>query len=247
MTTMAHEIDAASGLPIGLKIPDPSPGAFPTPTVLDGRFCRLEPLSVERHGAELFAASNTPDAAARFLYLFEEPYPSRAACDAWLASSIAKPDLVWSAVIDKRSGRCEGRQALMRIDPAVRSAEVGSILWGPAITRTAITTEAIYLTARHVFEDLKYRRFEWKCHALNAPSRKAALRFGFSYEGYFRNATIIKGRARDTTWYAMTQEDWPKLAAGYRAWLDPANMGDDGRQKAPLSAFVPRGREDVLT
>ncbi|MFM2422909.1 MAG: hypothetical protein RL291_1439 [Pseudomonadota bacterium] len=239
------ERDPKSGLLVGPRV-DATAAPFPSPVTLDGRFCRLEPLSREKHGADLWAAVDVPDAAHRFTYLFEEAFQSRAESDAWIDAATKKPDLVWSAVIDKRTGRAEGRQTLMRIDPPNRVIEIGSIYWGPAIARSAVATEALFLTAAHVFETLKYRRFEWKCNALNVPSRKAALRFGFSYEGYFRKAVVIKGRARDTTWYAMTDDEWPAITRGYRAWLAPDNIGEDGQQKRPLSAFVPPGGEDVL-
>lgn len=240
-----HERDPDSGLPVGLMVPGSAP-PFPQPTVLDGRFCRLEPLSITAHGADLCAASSPPDAAVRYAYLFEAPPKSRAESDAWIADALAKPDLVWSAVIDKRVGRCAGRQTLMRIAPVMRAVEIGSIYWGPSIAQSVVTTEALFLAARHVFDDLGYRRFEWKCNSLNAPSRKAALRFGFSYEGRFRKDMIVKGRSRDTTWYAMTEDDWPAIRQGYVAWLGPDNMNADGVQKQPLSAFVPPGRKDPL-
>jgi RimJ/RimL family protein N-acetyltransferase len=239
-------VDPETGLPVGPLVSDPSPAPFPKPVTLEGRFCRLEPLSAERHAADLWRAVNVPDAKARHAYLFEEPQRSEAEVRDWAIASLAKPDLVWSAVIDKRSGRCEGRQTLMRIAPAHRCIEVGSIYWGPAISKSVVSTEALFLIAQHVFDDLGYRRFEWKCNALNAPSRAAALRFGFSYEGRFERDMIIKGRSRDTTWYAMTFETWPEIRAGYRAWLAPDNMGADGVQKRSLSAFVPRGRETPL-
>lgn len=229
-----QEIDPVSGLPIGPKLANPAPAKRPERVVLDGRFCRLEPIDAGRHGDELFAASTPPDAAKRFRYLFEEPFADRAAFDAWMAKAVASTDPLVFAVIDKRSGRCEGRQTLMRITPEHQCIETGSIYWGPAISRSPVSTEANFLFAKYVFDALGYRRFEWKCDALNAPSRRAAERFGFTYEGHFRRAVIVKGRSRDTTWFAMIDEEWPALKAAYEQWLDPANFDAAGQQKTRL-------------
>jgi RimJ/RimL family protein N-acetyltransferase len=228
-----REIDAETGLPIGPKV-DATPAKRPERVVLDGRYCKLEPIDPARHREELFAASSPPDAKRRFRYLFEEPPATLADMDAWLAKAAVSTDPLVFAVIDKRTGRCEGRQTLMRIAPEHRCIETGSIYWGPAISRSAVATEANYLFARHVFDDLGYRRFEWKCDALNAPSRRAAERFGFTYEGHFRRAVIVKGRSRDTTWFAMVDDDWPALKAAYARWLDPANFDANGQQRESL-------------
>ncbi len=233
-----QEIDRVSGLPIGPRVAHLQPAKRPERVVLDGRYCRLEPLDPKRHGEDLFEASTPPDAHARFLYLFEEPPASRAEFQAWLERSAASVDPLFFAVIDKATGRCEGRQTLMRIDPAHQVIETGSIYWGPAISRSRVTTEANFLFAQYVFDGLGYRRFEWKCNALNAPSRVSALRFGFSYEGLFRRAVIIKGRTRDTAWYAMIDEEWPRLKAAYEAWLDPKNFDEHGQQRTALSALT---------
>ena len=138
------------------------------------------------------------------------------------------------AVIDRASGRCEGRQSLMRITPEHGVIEIGNILWGPAIARSRVATEALFLFARHVFEDLGYRRFEWKCDARNEPSRRAAARFGFVYEGLFRQHMVIKGDNRDTAWFAMIDRDWPALRANYERWLAPSNFDETGRQHKRL-------------
>ncbi len=229
------EIDAATGLPIGPRVANAGPAPHPERVVLDGRYCRLEPLDPARHGDDLYRASSPPDAAARFLYLGEYPPTSRAEFQGWLETVAAAKDRLFFAVIDKRTGRCEGRQALLRIDPAHHAIETGIIYWGPAIARTQVATEANYLFARYVFDTLGYRRFEWKSNALNAPSRAAAERFGFTYEGHFRRAVIIKGRTRDTSWYSMIAEDWPRIKAGYERWLAPENFDANGQQKTRLS------------
>ncbi|MEZ5855907.1 MAG: GNAT family protein [Hyphomicrobiaceae bacterium] len=229
-----RETDAETGLPIGPRLANPGPAKLPQRTVLDGRFCRLEPIDPTRHADDLFAASTPPDAARRFRYLFDPVVTSKADMDQWLAAAVKSDDPLVFAVIDKRSGRCEGRQTLMRITAAHRTIEIGNIYWGPAISQTPVTTEANYLFAKYVFDDLGYRRYEWKCDALNAPSRRAAERFGFTYEGLFRRAVINKGRTRDTTWFAMIDEEWPALKAAYETWLSPTNFDADGRQKQRL-------------
>lgn len=175
-----------------------------------------------------------PGAEERFRYLFESPQ-DRAGFDTWLAQVARLDDPMPFAVIDGASGRCEGRQCFMRITPEHGVIEIGSILWGPAIARTRVATEALFLFARHAFDDLGYRRFEWKCNARNQPSRRAALRFGFQYEGTFRQHMILKGRNRDTAWYAMVDAEWPVLRQAYERWLDPANFDAAGRQKARLA------------
>lgn len=229
-----REVDAATGLLMGPKIGGPVPAQRPQRVVLEGRFCRLEPLDTARHAEQLFAASSPPDATARHQYLFEDAPTNLADFKLWLTGRAASEDPLFFAVIDKRTGRCEGRQTLMRIDPANLSIEVGSIYWGPAISQTPVTTEANFLFARYAFDTLGYQRYEWKCNALNAPSRRAALRFGFTYEGFFRRAVVIKGRTRDTTWYSMIGDEWPARRAAYEAWLAPSNFDADGRQKTTL-------------
>ena len=233
-----QEIDGESGLPIGPMLPDPAPAKPPERVLLDGRYCRLEPIDPKRHRDELFAASTPPDAARRFRYLFDTVPKTIGDLDEWLAKAHASNDPLVFAVIDKRTGRVEGRQTLMRIDPANQSIEIGNIYWGPAISQTQVTTEANFLFAKYVFDTLGYRRYEWKCDALNAPSRKAAERFGFTYEGHFRRAVINKGRTRDTTWFAIVSEEWPAVKAAYERWLDPANFDAKGQQKTSLSALT---------
>ena len=212
------------------------PRPRPARTVLDGRYTRLEPLSAA-HAPALFDASTGPGADARFAYLFDVPPASLAEMQAWIAKMTAGDDPLFSTVIDKASGRATGRQALMRITPEHGVIEIGNILWGPAISRTRIATEALYLAARHVFEDLGYRRFEWKCNDLNAPSKAAAKRFGFAYEGLFRQHMWTKGANRDTAWFSMLDTEWPRLRAAYDRWLDPANFDGSGKQKAKLQTL----------
>jgi RimJ/RimL family protein N-acetyltransferase len=205
----------------------------PARVVLEGRYARLEPLAAS-HTEGLFEASSGPGADARFAYLSENPPRDSNELGLWIEQSSAKADPLFSAVIDLASGRVAGRQALMRIVPEHGVIEIGHILWGPAIARTRAATEALYLAARYLFEDLGYRRFEWKCNDLNAPSKAAALRFGFSYEGLFRQHMVVKGASRDTAWFSMLDREWPALRSEYDRWLEPSNFNAEGKQKTQL-------------
>lgn len=205
----------------------------PARVVLDGSYARLEPLAAG-HTPLLYEASSGPGAAGRFAYLSDPPPRDLEDLRAWVARSAASEDPLFFAVIDKSSGRVAGRQALMRITPEHGVIEVGHILWGPQIARTRAATEALYLAARHIFEDLGYRRFEWKCHNQNEPSKAAALRFGFAYEGLFRQHMWIKGASRDTAWFAMLDTEWPGFKREYERWLEPSNFDAAGRQLSKL-------------
>lgn len=202
---------------------------------LEGRYARLEPLDVQRHGADLLASAQQPGADDRFRYLFEVAPADLAAFTPWLERSAISPDPLFFAVIDRKTGKAEGRQALMRIDAGNGVIEIGNILWGPAIARTRVTTEALYLFASYAFGTLGYRRFEWKCNNLNEPSKRAAQRFGFTFEGVFRQHMVAKGHNRDTAWFAMIDADWPRLKAGYDAWLNADNFDAAGQQKSKLT------------
>lgn len=213
--------------------PCPRPARVP----LEGRYVRLEPLEADRHGDDLFAVATLPDAQERHRYLFDDPPESRAAFQVWLEKAQLSQDPQFYAVIDKASGKAAGRQTFMRIEPAHGCIEIGNILWGPAIARKPAATEAHYLFMRHAFEDLGYRRWEWKCNDLNAPSKRAAERFGYTAEGVFRQHMVVKGQNRDTVWYAILDKEWPALKRAYEAWLDPGNFDEDGRQVKKLEAF----------
>jgi RimJ/RimL family protein N-acetyltransferase len=215
------------------SLSDWHPRTRPARVTLEGAFCRLEPLDPGLHGADLFSASMAPGAEERFRYLFESPR-DRAGFDDWIAHSAAADDSLFFAVVDAATRRCEGRQALMRITPEHGVIEIGSILWGPAIARTRVATEALFLHARYVFEELGYRRFEWKCNARNEPSMRAALRFGFKYEGTFRQHMVQKGQNRDTAWFGMIDKDWPSVRKAFERWLQPTNFDRRGRQKDRL-------------
>jgi RimJ/RimL family protein N-acetyltransferase len=206
----------------------------PQRVTLEGRLVRLEPLDAARHGGGLFEAVSAPGADQRFRWLFEEPPADRAALQPWLDKAAASEDPLFYAVVDRATGRVLGRQALMRIDPAFGVIEIGNICWGPDMARRPAATEAFYLFARHVFDDLGYRRYEWKCNDRNGPSKRAAERFGFTFEGVFRQHMIVKGENRDTAWYSILDGEWPALRAAFEAWLDPSNFDDVGRQKQRL-------------
>ncbi len=223
-----------------MDLSDWSPPPRPRRAPLLGRYARLEPLRAD-HAEALFDAASAEGAPDRFRWLFEEPPQDRAAMAGWVAGAAASEDPLFFAVIEAATGRVLGRQALMRIDPGHGVIEIGNIMWGPALQRTRMATEAVYLLARHVFE-LGYRRFEWKCNALNAPSRRAALRFGFRAEGVFRQHMVVKGASRDTAWFAMTDGDWRALRPGYEAWLSPANFDGAGHQKMRLEACLAGAR-----
>lgn len=214
-----------------------TPRERPARKTLEGRYVVLEPLDAVRHGDGLYAVATAPDADDRFRWLFESRPESREAFQAWLEKVAASEDPLFFAVIDKASGKVVGRQTLMRIDTTYGVIEIGNILWGADMARTPAATEAQFLFARHVFDDLGYRRYEWKCNAGNEPSKRAAARFGFSPEGVFRQHMIVKGENRDTAWYSILDKEWPALRQAYEAWLDPANFAEDGRQKRRLEDF----------
>ena len=233
-----REIDTGTGLAIGPRLANPDPARAPGRIVLEGRYARLEPLDPGRHGDDLHAASAPPDRAARFRYMPELPPDTREFFGPWLDRAATSPDPLFFAVIDRATGRAEGWQTFMRITPVHRCIEVGNIYWGPRIAGTRVATEAMYLFAAYALESLGYRRYEWKCDALNAPSRRAALRFGFTYEGHFRRAVIIRGRNRDTAWFSIVDEEWPALKTAYERWLAPENFDAEGRQKTRLSELT---------
>jgi RimJ/RimL family protein N-acetyltransferase len=211
-----------------------TPCERPRRETMEGRFVRLEPLSAARHGDELFAASSVPDAEERFRWLPDRAPLDRNSFQPWLEQKEASADPLYFAVIAKKSGTVAGRQSLMRIDTANGVGEIGDIYWGPAISRTPATTEAFYLFARHLFDDLGYRRYEWKCDNANAPSRRAAERFGMTAEGLFRQHRVVKGLNRDTAWFALLDSEWPLGKAAMEAWLAPGNFDAEGRQRRRL-------------
>jgi RimJ/RimL family protein N-acetyltransferase len=214
-----------------------TPRPRPDGRTLEGRAVRLEKLDAGKHGADLGREVSGPANAALYDYLFETP-DSQAEIEAWVAKVATSPDPYFYAVIDKGSGRAVGRLALMRIEPAHGVIEVGNILYGPSLQRSVGATEAQYLFMRYVFDDLGYRRYEWKCNDKNEPSKRAAVRFGFTYEGLFRQHMVVKGKNRDTAWFAMVDHEWPALRNAYETWLSPANFDTDGQQRQTLGALT---------
>ena len=214
-----------------------TPRPKPERKVLEGRYVRLEPLDPKKHGDELFAASSVADADQRFTWLFEFPPATRDEFEPWLEKVAKSEDPLFFAVIDKASGKVAGRQTLMRIDPTHGVIEIGSIYWGPLISRKPAATEAQFLFMQYIFDELGYRRYEWKCHNENEPSKRAAERFGFSFEGIFRQHMVAKGKNRDTAWFSILDSEWPALKKAYQAWLAPENFDSDGQQKKKLEEF----------
>ncbi len=208
------------------------PVPFPDQFVIAGRWCRLEPLSPE-HAPDLFAAVGGDEAL--FDWLSAYPPHDEAELAGWISRARRRPDRLYSAVIDAKTKCCVGRQALMRIRPEHAAVELGDILWGEGASRTRVATEAVFLTARHLFEQQSYRRLEWTCDARNEAARRAALRFGFIYEGLLRQDMIVKGRSRDTVCFSMLDSEWPALKPAYEAWLDPKNFDRKGMQQTMLA------------
>jgi len=222
--------------PIGEPVPGWRARPRPVPTVLTGRTVRLEPTGPE-HAEALYDALCEPGHAALWTYRPDEMPADLPAMTAWLAALAAADDAATFAIIPV-GGRPAGQASLMRIDAAHGVVEVGAVIYGPALQRTPAATEAMWLLMRHVFDDLGYRRYEWKLDSMNAPSAAAARRLGFRYEGRFRQALVYKGRNRDTDWFAMTDADFARLRTAYDAWLDPANFDAAGRQRRSLSSLT---------
>lgn len=219
--------------PIGFPVPDWKPARIPARETLEGRFCRLEPLDPERHAAGLHAA-NTLDAEGRnWTYLPYGPFDTLDSYRAWMEETCGGSDPFFYAVVDAATGGATGVASYLRVDPSNGSIEVGHINYSPLLQRTPAATEAMYLMMKQAF-DLGYRRYEWKCNALNAPSRVAAERLGFSFEGVFRQAAVVKGRNRDTAWYSVIDAEWPALQGAFLRWLDPTNFDAQGRQRTRL-------------
>jgi RimJ/RimL family protein N-acetyltransferase len=226
-------------LPIGPLV-DAHPAKRPERVTLEGRWITLVPLDPQAHAEALYEGSNgdaTRDAV--WAYLFDGPYKSLEEFRSSLEAKARSTDPLFFTIIDNASGSALGYQTFLRIDAANRVIEVGNIMFTPAMQRTAGATEAQYLFARTVFEELGYR-YEWKCNALNAPSRRAAERFGFTFEGIFRQHMIVKGRNRDTAWFAMLDSEWPARKAAYERWLAPDNFDEKGGQKLKLSDLMPK-------
>ena len=214
---------------------EPASAHLPDPTrSLDGRYCRLEPLDAERHGEQLWAAFTEDAAGSTWTYLGVGPFPDEPAFAAWLRGLQGAEDPFFYAILDAVSGQAIGVASFLRIDPGARSIEVGWITYSPRLRRSRVATDAMHCMMREAFA-LGYRRYEWKCNALNLPSIEAAHRLGFTFEGLFRQALVVKGRNRDTAWFAVIDRDWPRLDQAFQRWLHPDNFDADGRQRERLS------------
>ena len=224
------------GQPIGFALPDWQSPPFPPHEIKAGELCRLEPLQVARHACDLWEAQSEDPSGARWTYNFNGPFADVAAFEQWMSGAQASRDPQFYAIVVE--GRALGLAAYMRIDPKHGVIEIGNIYYSPRLARTRAATAAMYLFMANVF-DLGYRRFEWKCDSLNRPSREAACRYGFSYEGKFRQAIVYKNRNRDTSWFAVIDADWKAgLKAAYQRWLDPANFEASGNQQLKLSELT---------
>ncbi len=226
----------ALGQPIGPALPDWSAPTAPARREHAGRWCDLEPLDPARHARELFDALAEDREGRCWTYLAYGPFETLDAYSAWLAQAAAGEDPLFFVLRDKDSGRASGVASYLNVHPALGSVEVGHLCFAPALQRTRAATEGMFLMMAHAF-DLGYRRYEWKCDALNAASRRAAERYGFSFEGVFRQALVYKGRNRDTAWYSVVDTEWPRLAERFERWLAPQNFDADGRQRCALGAL----------
>jgi RimJ/RimL family protein N-acetyltransferase len=222
------------GQPIGCAVPNWTPRPRPPRLAMIGRFCRVEPLDVTRHARELFDAQADDRDGRNWTYFPYGPFDAFADFRDWLTEMAALDDPLFHAIIDAH-GKAVGVAAYMRIDPPNGVIEVGHIHYSPRLQRTAAGTEAMYLMMRRAFDELGYRRYEWKCDHLNAPSRDAAARYGFTFEGIFRQATVYKSRSRDTAWFSILDSEWPARKTAFETWLAPDNFDAAGQQRRRLA------------
>lgn len=223
---------------VGEQVPNWNGVPRPPRTPMLGRFCRIEPFSVEKHAADLHEANSQDTEGRMWTWMFTGPFKTFEEYHAWALTAEPSEDPLFHAIIDLKSGKAIGVASYLRIDPKMGSIEVGHIAYSPLLQRTPIATEAMYLMMRRVFEELGYRRYEWKCDSTNNKSCAAAKRYGFTFEGIFRQAVVYKGRNRDTAWYAMIDKEWPKLKIAYEQWLADDNFDADGHQRVSLSELT---------
>jgi|SRR6478609_3079773 RimJ/RimL family protein N-acetyltransferase len=225
------------GQPIGFRVDGWMPPPAPDRSLLQGRLCRLEPLDAARHTEALYEANKLNLDGSMWTYMAYGPFDAFHTYREWVDGACKGADPLFFAIVDLRNDQAVGVASYLRIDPGNGTIEVGHLAYSPLLQRKPAATEAMYLMMAHAFE-LGYRRYEWKCNALNLPSRAAAQRLGLSYEGVFRQATVVKGRNRDTAWYAATDRDWPSLKIAFQTWLAPANFDTHGKQRVALSALT---------
>lgn len=219
---------------------------LPRKTVITGWYCRLEPISVAAHSQDLYQALNQAEDERDWTYLLSGPYSHLAEYQAYLAQLETLNDPLHYAIIDQRTQHAVGSIALMRIDAQQGVIEIGHVTYSPQLKRTRLATEAVSLLLHYTLGELGYRRVEWKCNSLNHPSRAAALRFGFTYEGLFRQAMVVRGHSRDTTWYSIIDSDYPVLQAAYQQWLAPENFDMAGQQRQKLGELIEKQRAAVV-
>ncbi|MES2208264.1 MAG: GNAT family protein [Pseudomonadota bacterium] len=224
--------------PISAEIPNWTPRAKPSRMPIAGRYCRLEPLQADCHANDLFEALKVASNDSDWTYLIAGPFHDKASYHEYAENISKSDDPLHFAVIDLATGLALGTLALMRIDAANGVMEVGYVTYSPKLQRTRAATEAHYLLMRYAFDELGYRRYEWKCDNLNAPSRAAALRMGFQFEGIFRQASVYKGRNRDTAWFSMLDSEWPSIRTGFELWLAAENFDHNGQQQQKLATLI---------
>lgn len=224
--------------PIGAEVNNWKGALAPGRASIEARLCLIEPLSVQHHLDDLDEAFSLDPDGKLWTYMANGPFDSKASFGTWLAMVAQTEDPLFHAIINKQTGKAVGMAAYMRIKPAAGVIEIGNISFSPALQKTALATEAMFLFMLRAFEELGYRRFEWKCDSLNAASIKAAQRLGFVYEGEFRQALVYKGRNRDTKWFSILDGDWPHLKQAYLSWLDPENFDEQGQQRQKLQNFI---------
>jgi RimJ/RimL family protein N-acetyltransferase len=212
-----------------------NPALWPHRTAIEGTYASLEPLDAASHGDSLWQNAGGDSNEVLWRYMHSGPFSERTLFDAYLTEKASSKDPLYFAILDRGTCQALGHAAYMRIDTSQRVIEVGSIVFTQQLQRTRAATEAMYLMARHVFEDLGYRRYEWKCNVLNRASRRAAMRFGFTFEGIFRQHMIVKDRNRDTAWFAMLDFEWPERKKEFERWLAPGNFDVTGQQKTRLN------------
>lgn len=223
------------GQPVGPTVEGWRERDRPPRKPMTGKWCRVEPLDPDRHARELFEAYSRDADGRNWTYLPYGPFDRFEDFDAWMRSDCTGKDPFFHAIIDAKTGRATGVASYLRIEPSIGVIEVGHIHYSPLLQRTPAATEAMYLLMKRVFDELGYRRYEWKCNALNDRSRRAAERLGFVFEGIFRQAMIAKGRSRDTAWYAIIDRDWPVRKKAFEAWLAPSNFDEQGKARTRLA------------
>jgi len=229
----------ALGQPIGFPVDNWQTCPWPSRSSIEGRSCHIEAYDPDKHNVDLYEAFTKDSDHANWTYLPYGPFTDFERFDAWARDSCQNDDPLFHSIIDLSSGRAVGMASYLRITPAAGVIEVGHIHFSPLLQGTALATEAMFLMMKRVFDELGYRRYEWKCDALNAPSCKAAKRLGFIFEGIFRQAVMYKNRNRDTAWYAIIDKDWPGIKKAFEEWLDVENFDEQGQQKQSLNAFMP--------